>query len=519
MYYKGDEVMRTKKSIRNVIIAMIMNIIIVLIGLLAQKIFLDVMNTEYLGINGLFSNIVSMLSMADLGIGAAIIYNLYKPLAQHDTEKIKSLMKFYKLSYRCIAVIILFIGICLLPFLNKIVGQVEIPENIYIIYLMFLVDVIFSYLLTYKRSLLYANQDNYIINIVHIVYLIVMNTLQLTLLILTKNYYIYLLIKIIMRLLENIVLTIIANKKYSILLENNAKGLDKETKKDIFKKVKALMFHKVGSFVVSGTDNIIISTFLGVSVVGLYSNYNLIITTLSNFVMQIFNSITASVGNLLTIENNQKNYSVYRRIRFINFWISSFTAIGFLVCMNSFVTIWIGNKYLLSDAVLIVLSINLFLTLFRYSITSFKEAGGIFYEDRFVPLIEASTNLIMSLIFLKLFGLMGVFMGTICSNLVLHLYSYPKYVYKKLFGEGYLSYYKEFFKYFSLAIVIGCGTYIVSKIFVFNSIWSLVIDVLICLIIPNLIYFILFRNSKELNYFLQLLKKMLKKIKFKVVKS
>ena len=177
--------MRTKKSIRNVIVAMIMNVVTVVIGLLAQKIFLDVMNTEYLGINGLFSNIVSMLSIADLGIGAAIIYNLYKPLAQHDTEKIKSLMKFYKISYRCIACIVLFLGICILPFLNSIVGKVNISENIYIIYFLFLIDVVFSYLLTYKRSFLYANQENYIINIVHITYLIIMNVLQLALLILT----------------------------------------------------------------------------------------------------------------------------------------------------------------------------------------------------------------------------------------------------------------------------------------------------------------------------------------------
>ena len=184
---------------------------------------------------------------------------------------------------------------------------------------------------------------------------------------------------------------------------------------------------------VLGTDNIIISTFLGVKIVGLYSNYSLIITTISNFVMQIFTSITASVGNLLTLENSKKNFEVYKKIRFINFWISSFAAIGFLICMDSFITLWIGKQYILSKYVLIVLAINLFLSLFRYSISSFKEAAGIFYEDRFVPLVEAGTNLVMSLIFMHFFGLAGVFIGTVCSNLVLHLYSYPKFVYKTLF--------------------------------------------------------------------------------------
>ncbi len=507
--------MRTKKSIRNVIIAMIMNVFTVVIGLISQKVFLEIMNTEYLGINGLFNNIISMLGIAELGIGAAIIYNLYKPIASNDKEKIKSLMRFYRTSYRVIALIVLLLGLLILPFLPIIVGTVEITENIYIIYLMFLIDIVFSYLLTYKRSILYANQENYIINLVHIFYLVIMNVLQMVLLVLTKNYYIYLFIKILMRLLENIVLTIIANKKYNILLEKNVSKLDNDTKNDILKKVKALIFHKIGSFVVLGTDNIIISTFLGVKIVGLYSNYSLIITTISNFVMQIFTSITASVGNLLTLENSKKNFEVYKKIRFINFWISSFAAIGFLICMDSFITLWIGKQYILSKYVLIVLAINLFLSLFRYSISSFKEAAGIFYEDRFVPLVEAGTNLVMSLIFMHFFGLAGVFIGTVCSNLVLHLYSYPKFVYKTLFKKEYTQYYKDFTKYFLLFIVTGSVTYIISNTLVNNNYHNLLFQLIVCITTPNLIYIVIFKKNQEFKFFLNILKTSIRKIRIR----
>ena len=507
--------MRTKKSIRNVIIAMIMNVFTVVIGLISQKVFLEIMNTEYLGINGLFNNIISMLGIAELGIGAAIIYNLYKPIASNDKEKIKSLMRFYRTSYRVIALIVLLLGLLILPFLPIIVGTVEITENIYIIYLMFLIDIVFSYLLTYKRSILYANQENYIINLVHIFYLVIMNVLQMVLLVLTKNYYIYLFIKILMRLLENIVLTIIANKKYNILLEKNVSKLDNDTKNDILKKVKALIFHKIGSFVVLGTDNIIISTFLGVKIVGLYSNYSLIITTISNFVMQIFTSITASVGNLLTLENSKKNFEVYKKIRFINFWISSFAAIGFLICMDSFITLWIGKQYILSKYVLIVLAINLFLSLFRYSISSFKEAAGIFYEDRFVPLVEAGTNLVMSLIFMHFFGLAGVFIGTVCSNLVLHLYSYPKFVYKTLFKKEYTQYYKDFTKYFLLFIVTGSVTYIISNTLVNNNYHNLFFQLIVCITTPNLIYIVIFKKNQEFKFFLNILKTSIRKIRIR----
>ena len=237
--------MRTSNSIKNTIVSILMSAITILIGLITQKIFIEMLGTEYLGLNGLFTNILSMLAIAELGIGSAIIYSLYKPIAENNETKIKSLIEFYKKSYRIIAIIVLIIGLAVMPFLNIIVGETEIKENIHILYLLFLFDTVASYLLTYKRSILYANQKTYIINIIHILYLILMNSLQIIMLIITKNYIIYLSIKIVFRILENVIITMIANRMYPYIKEKDIEPIDFETKNSILQKVKGLIFHKI----------------------------------------------------------------------------------------------------------------------------------------------------------------------------------------------------------------------------------------------------------------------------------
>ena len=212
--------MRKKNSIRNIIVALTLNTINILIGFVAQKIFINTLGQTYLGINGLFTNIISMLSIADLGIGAAITYNLYKPIAEDNKERISILINFYKKSYRIIALVILLLGCIIMPFLTSIISKNDIQNiniNIYIVFALFLIDTVASYLLTYKRSILYANQKNYIINLVHIGYILILNIIQVVILLFTHNYYLYLIIKIICRILENVIITIIVNKMYPYL--------------------------------------------------------------------------------------------------------------------------------------------------------------------------------------------------------------------------------------------------------------------------------------------------------------
>ena len=508
--------MRSQNSIKNTVVSILMSIITILIGLVTQKIFIKILGTEYLGINGLFTNILSMLAIAELGIGSAIIYSLYKPIAQNDKEKIKSLIGFYKKSYRIIALIVAIIGICVVPFLEKIVGQTDIQESITFLYLLFLFDTVVSYLLTYKRSILYASQKTYIINIVHILYLVLMNILQIVILVLTKNYIAYLVIKIIFRIIENVVITIIANKMYPYIKGKNVKEIDKQTKKSIILKVKGLIFHKIGSFVVLGSDNIIISTFLGVATVGLYSNYNTILQAVNNLFSQVFSSITASVGNLLVEKEKEKSYRIYKNMLFINSWMYNFSAIAILCLMEPFIKIWIGGQYLLSYGVLIILSINFYVQGMRKTSNTFKEAAGIFHEDRFVPIMESIINIVASIAFLKIWGLAGVFLGTVTSSLILFLYSYPVYVYKKLFNRTYLQFLKEHSKYLMISAICGIITVVITKnIKLNNNFIQLILNGIIVVIVPNLLQYLIFRKREEFEYTKSMVINMLQKGKQK----
>ena len=258
-----------KKSLQNSLSAIIANLANILVSFFAQKIFLHILNTEYLGLNGLFSNIISMLAIFELGIGSAITFSLYKPLAKDDKPIIKALMNFYKKAYHIIAIIVTVVGTAITPFLPFLIKEVTIDINIYIVYLMFLADVVCSYLLTYRRSILYADQKNYQISYIHVGYLVIMNALQLSILAITHNYYLYLSIKIVMRIVENLAIHLVVRRQYPYLNKLENAELDKSLEKDIFKKIKALLFHKIGGFIVLGSDNIIISKFIGLVEVGL----------------------------------------------------------------------------------------------------------------------------------------------------------------------------------------------------------------------------------------------------------
>ena len=504
----------------NSVTAAMSSLLSMVIGLVAQAVFIRLLGAEYLGLNGLFTNILTMLSIVELGIGSAIVYNLYKPIKEEKIEEIKSLMKFYKHTYYIIATLVLFIGLLVLPFLNNLVGEITVDVNLGLIYIMFLLSTVTSYIVSYKRSLIYANQKNYIINLVHMFYLVMVNFLQILFLYLTRDYYIYLLLKILCQLAENIVITLIANKMYPFLLEKEIKPLPRGFAKDIYQKVKALLFHKIGSSIIFGTDNIIISYFFGIITVGVYSNYIMIINAVNSLFNQFRDSLTASVGNMLITESKEKSFVVFKRIRFINFWLATFSATSLLVITQPFIEIWVGGRYLLSVGVLATLSFNYFQNMMRSAYSTFKDSAGIWEEDKYVPLVESVLNIIFSIICLKLIGLPGVFLGTIISGLVLWCYSYPKFVYKKLFSRRYIDYAKETLGYIMLFIVISVFTYFVSTLVKINDdLVKLIINSIISLLLPNYFLYIIFKRSSNFAYFKELCCKIINKLMLKLIKK
>lgn len=499
--------MRTKNSLKNSILSMFYTIITIIIGLISQSIFVKTLGSEYNGIKSLFSNILSMLSVAELGFGSAIVFNLYKPFKEKNIEDIKSYLKYYKSIYTNIGLIILFLGIIILPIIPKIVRTAEINDNLYILFLLFLLNSVFSYLLTYKRSVLYADQKNYIINIINIIYVFIVNVLEIIILLLTKNFKYYLIIKIIFTIMENLTIHYIVNIKYPYLKNiNDAKSLSRKNKKEITKKVKGLLFHKIGGFIVNGTDNIIISMSngLGIIYVGLYSNYSLIILYVNRLFGDIFTGLTASVGNLLIDNDYDKSRSIYKSMLLMNSWIYCFCSISIFMLIEPFIEIWLGKEYLLSKFVLLIIVINFYIQGLRKTSMTFKDAAGIYYEDRFVPIVESAVNLIFSILLVKRLGLAGVFLGTIISTSILFFYSYPKFVYKKILNGNYFEYAKLYIKHIIISILIFMITFVIVDLFHISNLFILILfRGIILLLVPNLIYLMIFWKDKDFEYFKQ----------------
>ena len=507
---QSREKSRTEKSARNFIFTIFASVTAILIGLLAQKLFINILGLEYAGLNGLFTNVIALLAIADLGIGEAVIYNLYKPLKENDQETIRSLMRFYRKAFHIIALVIAVVGACMIPLLPYIAKPTEANVNITWIYLFFLADVVFSYFLSYKRAILYADQKNFYISIIHMLYLIGMNSGQLLMLYFTHNYYLYLLTKLIFRILENVAITLLVNRQYAFLKVKPVQPLEKEIRADIRKKTGALVFHKIGSFVVGGTDNILISVFFSLTAAGLYSNYYLVIDALTKLFNPALAALTPSVGNMLVSDDKEHVFLVFRRIRFMNFWISTFAASALLILIQPFISWWFGGQYLLSYAVVITLTIQFFQMLMRGSYNAFQDAAGIFYENRFVPLLESAVNLVASIILLKIFGLAGVFMGTIVSSLSLWCFSYPKFVYKKLFSRSYKNYAMETAGYLGVFLCVSSfSAFIVwwiNKLITADGFLLLVTDAVICFLLINGVLLLIFLKNDCLKYFVSLLK-------------
>ena len=498
--------MRTKYSVKNFILQFITNITSVIFLFVSQTLFIKLLGVEYNGLNGLFTNILTILNLFELGIGSSITYNLYKYTKTNDEENIKSIMSFYRKAYNYISILVLFIGVLFIPFLKYIVKDVTIDINITFVYLLFVLTTISSYLFSYKRSIIVANQKNYIINVIDIIYTIILNTTQILVLWFTKNYYLYLMIKILCILIENIIINIKASKMYPYLLDKNINKIDPKIKESIISRVKALVIHKTSGAVTNGTDNILISAFLGITTTGLYTSYNYIISSVKKLFGNIIQATTSSIGNLLVEKNYDKNYETFKKIRFLNLWIAIFTSTCLLLITQPFVELWLGKKYLLNISVVIVLVINYFQTMMRSTYATFKDAAGIWVEDKYIPLLQLSINLISSIILLKIFGLKGVFIGTILSSLVLWFYSYPVLVYKKLFNRSIKYYIRDFISHILIFIIILGISF---SIYLYKS--NILISIVISILIPNLIMYLIYRKKEEFKYYKDLIKRTIKR--------
>jgi len=490
---------RIKNTEKNIKYGYISILITTVLSFISRSVFVKILGTDYLGANGLFTNILNVLSFAELGIGVAMNFSLYKPVAYGDREETKSLMHLYKKAYRIIAIIVAVLGIALLPFLRYIIKDAgKIAHNeLVIYYLIFLFNTSTSYLVSYKFSLTNAEQKNYIQTNIQTVGTVFTYTIQIVVLIVTKNYLFYLISNSFVQLFQKIYSSYYMNKRYPILLEKDFAPLNEEKKAPIIKNIKALILHKIGDISVHQTDNILISTFISLSVVGIISNYNLVMLGVSQFINIIFNSVTSSFGNLIATEGIEKQYKTFKTYRYIGFWIYGFSAIAFYILLTPFISLWLGSDKTVDDVVIALIITNYYFMGHRIVINNFKTAAGLFDADKFVAIAQAVVNLVVSVIMVKQIGLAGIYVGTVLQGLVSTAIR-PRLVYNRVFNMSSKEYYIDSIRFICVLLVPMVILKILKTYVFYASTWSnFIILTLLTAVLPNLFIMVTTRHRNE----------------------
>lgn len=510
---------RIENSLKNVSFNIFSQLIIIFLGFFSRKIFIDNLGVEYLGINGLLTNVISMLSLVEGGIGTSIVYNLYKPLSEKDEEKIISLVQLYKKLYMIIAIGVGILSMCLYPFLGMLIKNEESIPFLGVVYCIFVIKNIISYLNAHKWSLINADQKGYILTNYNLMFTVITTISKIIVIQLTKNYVLYLVIELIVFVIQNLWNGRIVNQRYPYIKTRKKYKVSNKIKENMIANVKALFLHNVGSYCVLGTDNLLITAFVNLKTVGLYSNYTLITNQLSSLISAVLNGIGASVGNLIATENKDKQYEIFNITFLINFWIYSFSVICLYNLLENFITWAFGDNLLLAKSVFIFILINFYLMGLRSCILTFKTKAGIFTSDKFVPLIEAVINLIISCILGKYWGLIGIFIGTTISTLICPFWIQSKIVYNILFKKSWFVYLKKYIYYVFLTLITGLITTFICRHVTIGSLFiNLVIKTIICTIIINGFYLVVFWKSMEFKYIKDIINNGLKRFKVKLLK-
>lgn len=460
---------------------------------------------EYLGLNGLFSSVLSVLNLAELGVGVAMVYSMYKPIAVDDKATLCALLKLYKIYYRVIGCVIGGVGLCLMPFIRYLIkGDVPADINIYILYLMHLLATVLSYwVFAYKRSLLEAYQRTDLIDKTSMVTTTVQYLFQLLVVLITRNYYAYVLVMLAGQVFQNIATAIVSTKKYPDIHPEGE--IDEIEKQRINQRIKDIFTAKFGGIIYGSADTIVISTFLGLRSLAIYDNYMYIMNSIAGFISIVFTSVTASVGNSLVLESKEKNYEDFKTFHFIIFWICGICAACFLCLYEPFMHIWAGEENSMGIIYVIFLVLYFYFTQFNDLLHLYKNASGIWDADKYRPLITSIVNLVLNIILVKPLGLMGIIVSTWLSIAIVGMPWLISNIFNHVFTDFSLKdYLKKMLAYFVTAVCSSAICFIICSLFRFNDFLKIVVSLIVCLIVTNLIYIFLFRKTEEFENTLDL---------------
>lgn len=500
---------RTNNAIRNVTFGMLYKVLTILFPFIIRTVMLYIMGNDYVGLNSLFTSVLSFLSLAELGVGSALVYSMYKPIAEEDDDMICALLNLYKKLYRIIGIVIATAGILLIPILPNLVKNGCPPDiNLYCLYGIYLFNTVISYcMFGYKQSLLVAFQRSDIISKRSMIVQTGMYLFQIVSLFVFRNYYIYIIWLPIFTIMTNLFNAYIVNKMYP---KYKCRGsISKETYNSIKKKVFALFGTKTNSVVLHAADNIVISSFLGLGMVGKYGNYYYIMNSIVGIMTIIYDSMTAGLGNSIETESAEKNYNDFMILSFMNSWIVGWFAICLMCIYQPFMKIWVGEKLMFKTNVVILLSAYFYIYQIRKIVLTYKDAAGLWWQDLLRPYVTMLTNIALNIFTVRIIGIYGVILSTVVSMII--SVPWENYtVFKYVFNIKSFAYYKKFIKYLSITIFTGALCFTACKyITTGNDFLNLILSILICTFIPNIIFILFYHSSYEFTEFKWRIKKLL----------
>lgn len=511
---------RTEKSMMNVLTGVFGQLFSFILSFAIRTVFIKTLGEIYLGLNGLFSNILSVLNLTELGLGTAIVIELYRTVAQKDEEKTKQYLELYRKAYLVIGAVIFAVGLALTPFLQYFIKDSSAVEliNIRLVFILYLINTTFSYFFfAYRQSILQANQEEYKVRIITYIFKFIEMILQIIFLVLFKNIYAYLIIPIVLGCISAIVKGVLIGKWHPIVKEKPAEKLSKDEIKTTARNIGSVAIYKISGTVINSTDNIILSSFISIIVTGLYSNYITIVSSLSTLLEKLFSAFTASIGNLNVDagEDTEKKYGIFKTLSFLNFWIYGFCSVGMFALFDPFIKIWIGERYIMNYATEFIIILNFAIKGLQETVGTHRAAYGLFYKGRYRPFFSITLNIVLSIFFVKImpdeYGVVAVLLGTILSNLLSSWWYDALILHQSAFKCSPAKYYVEFWLHLIYVMACGVGLRYVCGLISITPILDFLIGAVICTVVYNILFVLLFRKKAEFEYFSASVKHILNK--------
>lgn len=495
--------MRTVNSFKNIAVGMGGQLLTTLLQFISRAVFIRTIGLAYLGVNGLFSNVLLLLNIMELGIGSAIVFSLYKPLASGDEQKVRACMALMKRAYNIIGLCVLAAGLALLPVLPYLMKGTTDLVDINTVYLLYVAQSATSYwFFSYKGVILNADQKRYVASLVSHGVRILTVAVQIAILCLFRSFLGYVAVGVVSNVVRNLFIALAVNRRYPYMKKRCTEKLPKEERRAIFKNIYGLSLNKMSSAVLNGTDNLVISGIIGTIVVGYYSNYLMVLVAITNAAQIVFSAFTSSIGNLYAEQGKEKSEFVFRCLNFLNFWVYGFCAICLWELLPPFITVLAGEGAVFSAAVTLAIVMNFLTEGLQNAVISYRDACGLFWQGRYRPVATIFINIAVSVALAYKIGILGVILGTIVSRFVTTWWFEPKLIHKYAFGISSRGYFLRYFRSLAVICITGVAVHLITLPFAEVTAFNFVVRCAVCAVVPNAVFFLMFRKSREFKYIL-----------------